>query len=57
LEQAFDLIRMLDADSYPKAFIKVGNLRLEFTRASRKADNLIADVKITLQDQESEGDK
>jgi methionyl-tRNA formyltransferase len=57
LEQAFDLIRMLDADSYPKAFIKVGNLRLEFTRASRKADNLIADVKITFQKQNLKGDK
>ncbi len=54
LEQAFDLIRMLDADGYPKAFINVGNLRLEFTRASRKADNLFADVRITKQDPNEE---
>ena len=57
LEQAFDLIRMLDADGYPSAFINVGNLRLEFTRASRKAGKLIADVKITLQDQNTEENK
>jgi methionyl-tRNA formyltransferase len=50
LEQVFDLIQMLDADGYPKAFINVGNLRLEFTRASRKSDSLIADVRITLQE-------
>jgi len=57
LDQAFDLIRMLDADGYPNAFINVGNLRLEFTRASRKADSVIADVRITLQDQNTEENK
>lgn len=50
IEQVFDMIRMLDAEGYPHAFINVGNFRLEFTRASRKADSLVADVKITLQD-------
>jgi methionyl-tRNA formyltransferase len=54
LDQAFDLIRMLDADGYPNAFINVGRWRLEFTRASRKAGSLVADVKITLQDQNEE---
>lgn len=57
LGQAFDQIRMLDADGYPSAFINVGNLRLEFTRASRKADSVIADVRITLQDQNMEENK
>jgi methionyl-tRNA formyltransferase len=51
LEQSFDFILKLDAHSYPKAFIIVGNLCLESTRASHKADNLITDVKFTLQDQ------
>jgi methionyl-tRNA formyltransferase len=50
LDQAFDMIRMLDADGYPSAFINVGNFRLEFTRASRKSDSLLADVKIVLND-------
>jgi methionyl-tRNA formyltransferase len=57
LEQAFDLIRMLDADGYPSAFINVGKLRVEFTRASRKTDSIVADVKITLQDQNTEENK
>jgi methionyl-tRNA formyltransferase len=57
LDQAFDLIRMLDADGYPNAFINVGRWRLEFTRASRKADSLTADVKITLLDQNEEKSK
>lgn len=54
LDQAFDLIRMLDADGYPKAFINAGNLRLEFTRASHKTGSLIADVRITLRDRNKE---
>ena len=57
LDQAFDLIRMLDVDGYPNAFINVGNLRLEFTRASRKVDSIIADVRITLQDNNTEENK
>jgi methionyl-tRNA formyltransferase len=43
-----DLIRMLDADGYPKAFLDVGNLRLEFTRSALYAEQLQADVRITL---------
>jgi methionyl-tRNA formyltransferase len=54
LDQAFDRIRMLDADGYPKAFINAGKFRFEFTRANRKAGSLIADVRITLQDQQLE---
>lgn len=48
LDEAFDLIRMLDAEDYPAAFLTLGSLRLEFTRASRKVDSVIADVRITL---------
>jgi len=46
LDAAFDLIRMLDADGYPPAFLEYGPLRLEFKRASRKVDGIIADVRI-----------
>lgn len=53
LQQIFDLIRMLDAEGYPHAFINIGNLRFEFTRASRKNASVVADVRITLQDQNS----
>src|SRR5690554_2214040 len=49
LDRVFDYIRMLDAEGYPKAFLETDNLRMEFTRASLKADESIyADVKITL---------
>lgn len=48
LDQLFDMIRMLDAEGYPKAFLTVGDFRLEFTRAARKQDQVIADVLITL---------
>jgi len=47
IDQIFDYIRMLDADGYPKAFIEVGNFRLEFSRASLKHDeSILADVRI-----------
>ena len=57
LNQAFDLIRMLDADGYPNAYIDVGHFRLEFNRASRKAGCLVADVRITLQGKNTEESK
>ena len=47
LDELFDKIRMLDADGYPKAFVRVGSYKLEFSRASRKIDCVIADVKIS----------
>lgn len=47
LLQAFDHIRMLDAEGYPKAFIEVEGLRLEFSRASLYSSHVKADVTIT----------
>ena len=35
-----------DAEGYPKAFIETDSFRFEFTRASLKADGILADVKI-----------
>jgi methionyl-tRNA formyltransferase len=57
LEQAFDLIRMLDAEGYPNAFLNVGPFRIEFTRASRKTNQVAADVRISLADNAKESDK
>lgn len=48
LEKIFDYIRMLDADGYPKAFLEIGNIRLEFCRASFKGDKILADVEIRI---------
>ena len=36
LDEVFDKIRMLDAEGYPPAFVRVGPYKLEFTRASQK---------------------
>jgi methionyl-tRNA formyltransferase len=47
LDDVFDRIRMLDADGYLLAFVHVGPFKLEFSRASRKAESVNADVKIS----------
>ena len=52
LERVFDYIRMLDADGYPPAFLETEYLRLEFSRASRRATEIVADVKISLRGNE-----
>ena len=48
LRRIYDFIRMLDASSYPAAFLESEHLRMEFTRASLKADCIKADVTIRL---------
>ena len=47
LSQIYDYIRMLDADGYPNAFLKIGKYKLEFNRATKRVDHVFADVKIT----------
>lgn len=47
LETIFDYIRMLDAEGYPKAFLETQHLRFEFSRASYKPNEILADVRIT----------
>jgi methionyl-tRNA formyltransferase len=44
LHALYDHIRMLDADGYPRAFLDVGPLRLEFRRAALNDDSLAAEV-------------
>jgi len=46
LDEAYDFIRMLDAEGYPHAFLHVGPFKLEFTRATRRSDSVCADVRI-----------
>lgn len=47
LEEVFDKIRMLDADGYPHAVIHIGQLKIEFTRASMKTCDILADARIS----------
>jgi len=49
LDEVHDFIRMLDGVGYPPAFVRVGHLRLEVTRAVRYADRVDADVRITVE--------
>ena len=44
--ELFDHIRMLDADGYPKAYLKVGNFRYEISRPALKTKAILADVRI-----------
>lgn len=48
LQHIYDLIRMLDADTYPKAFLNYGGFRVEFEKASLSTSNAVkASVMIT----------
>ena len=42
----YDLIRMLDAEGYPHAFLEAHGMQLEFRRVCKRSDGLYADVKI-----------
>lgn len=46
LDDVYNFIRMLDAPGYPHAFIDVGPFRLEFSRAGRQVEAVVADVRI-----------
>lgn len=47
LTQLFDMIRMLDADGYPPAYLEIDGFRIEFRRPSRRANGVEANVFIT----------
>lgn len=47
LTYIYDTIRMVDAEDYSKAYIEIGEFKLEFSRAKFEKNNIIADVRIT----------
>ncbi len=47
LQELHDLIRMLDADGYPRAFLNHAGFRFEFSRSALYDGRIVADVKIT----------
>ncbi|NCD41487.1 MAG: methionyl-tRNA formyltransferase [Bacteroidia bacterium] len=51
IAQVFDYIRMLDAEGYPPAFLMTDFFKIEFSRASFKNGHVLADVKITMRDE------
>jgi len=52
LKEVHDFIRMLDAEGYPKAYLEVGGLRLEFNRSALYRGKVKADVSISLIEEE-----
>lgn len=50
LDKIFDYIRMLDAEGYPPAFVKINNLKIEFSNAKIKDNSVMATAKIKLKD-------
>jgi methionyl-tRNA formyltransferase len=44
IAQAYDFIRMLDADGYPKAFVGFGRIRAEFNNARKRKGIVVAKV-------------
>ena len=49
LNKIYDYIRMLDAEGYPRAFIRFGDYKLAFSRASMKNGRIVADVEISME--------
>jgi methionyl-tRNA formyltransferase len=47
LEELHDLIRMLDAEGYPRAFLRHAGFCFEFSRPALYDGRIVADVKIT----------
>jgi methionyl-tRNA formyltransferase len=50
LQKWFDCIRMLDAENYPRAFVEVGGMKLEFSRPALRLGRLEANVVISPKD-------
>ncbi|MCH8243197.1 MAG: PIG-L family deacetylase [Planctomycetes bacterium] len=50
IDALYDHIRMLDAETYPKAFLDHGEFRLEFSHAEMSGDELKARVVIRRRD-------
>ena len=48
VHQFYNYIRMLDADDYENSFIKVGDFKLQLSRAKLCSDDsILADIKIS----------
>lgn len=56
LDQAFDYIRMLDAEGYPSAFIETERLHLAFSQAQHEGNEISASVRITLKPNPSDSE-
>lgn len=48
LERLYDFIRMLDAPEYPKAFIQIDTLKIEFYNAHLNSKKLVGNFEVTI---------
>ena len=46
LNKVFDLIRMLDAENYPRAFLETKKIKFDFSQAKKKNNKIIAKAEI-----------
>lgn len=46
LDEIYDFIRMLDAEGYPKALIKLGDFKVQFSEVHRKQEGLVGRFEI-----------
>lgn len=51
LADLYDFIRMLDGEGYPKAFLKIGDLRFLFSEVHKKADRLVGRFEVIGEEQ------
>jgi methionyl-tRNA formyltransferase len=54
LEELHDFMRMLDAEGYPRAFLRHGGFRFEFSRPALYDGRIVADVIVTRVNREDE---
>ncbi|WP_456392073.1 methionyl-tRNA formyltransferase [Persephonella sp.] len=53
LEEFYDFIRMLDAEDYPKAFIRIGKFKILFFEVHKKSDKLVGRFEVIENEEES----
>ena len=46
LQEIYDFIRMLDAEGYPKSFIKLGKYKIEFSEVHAKSDKIVGKLEV-----------
>lgn len=50
IQDFYDFVRMLDAEGYPKAYIKLGKLKIEFSEAVLYSNNVVGRFRVMLED-------
>ncbi len=54
IDEFYDFVRMLDGEGYPKAFLKLGKLKIFFSEIHKKTDGLVGRFEV-IEDEEDIG--